>query len=241
MRSISAAASKSGASGRPLTRARSAASRPGSSSASAFNQVTTGSLRHRERSLVSATIRRRFVSRTFAGLGREKSGRSGQASSGRSPTSKERVGAPARLAGAHQHQPDVLQHRLVAQRRTPRRHGRWRRRASRPGGTRRRSPATSAPRPAITGALLARSRRAARATASSNSASDIGIEKANSASPAERLGSRRLIRCVCSLVVFDVGEALVSARRSLQRAALRAGLPLDDLLDLLRELRNPCR
>ena len=46
--------------------------------------------------------------------------------------------------------------------------------------------------------------------------------------------TERLCHLKCS-VVFDIGEALIRRRRTFQRSTLLCGLPLDDILDLLRQ------
>ena len=105
------------ATGLPLIRARSAASRLGSDVRSAFSQVTTapgGS----GASLVSATTWRRFVPAPPPSAGVERRSRSSGDDLQRTIANEQhRIGAAPRLGGAHQHQPDVLQHGLIAERR----------------------------------------------------------------------------------------------------------------------------
>src|SRR5262249_47101333 len=46
----------------------------------------------------------------------------------------------------------------------------------------------------------------------------------------------RSMRAAISLVIFQVGEALILFRSAFERAPLLAGLPMHDLLDLLGEI-----
>src|SRR5215467_6207976 len=90
-----------------------------------------------------------------------------------------------------------------------------------------RAPATSVPRPAMSGQRLAASSLPASATARSSAAAlpsihALAIPKPPSAGDATK--PRR------SAVVLDVGETLVLLGRALERAAFLAGLPVHDVL-----------
>src|SRR6201999_1456843 len=103
-----------------------------------------------------------------------------------------------------------------------------------------RAPATSVPRPAITGMRLSARSFAASAMAESISVALPRIQASAMAVVPRPARSYRGLRCLRHshklLVVFDVGEARVLMRRAFKRAAGLLGLPVDNVLDLLGEL-----
>src|SRR5215510_11070679 len=95
-----------------------------------------------------------------------------------------------------------------------------------------RVPAISTPRPATTGARHASSSLAASESAACNATGLPSIQAWPICAcpvPAGRAGAQLL-------VVLDIGEALIRLRRALERTSLLARLPVDHVLDLLRQL-----